>query len=100
MTESANEAIIRSGYQAYAEGDVARMLEFVDPDLEWTYLDPAVEDPQPEICHGRGELETALQRLLDRGLRPHLEEVRGRGDRHHGGGAYPGDRRIPGSPGR
>jgi hypothetical protein len=31
MTESANEAIIRSAYQAYAEDDLARMLQFVDP---------------------------------------------------------------------
>ena len=81
MTESPNETIIRSAYQAYADGDVARMLEFVDPDLESTYLDPAVEDPQPEICHGRGELQTALLHLQDRGLRSYLEEVRGPRDR-------------------
>jgi ketosteroid isomerase-like protein len=81
MTESANEAIIRSAYQAYAERDVARMLEFVDPDLEWTYLDPAEEDPQPQICHGRGELETALQHQLDHGLSSFLEELRVHGDR-------------------
>jgi ketosteroid isomerase-like protein len=41
MTETASEAIIRSAYEGFAEGDLARMLQFVDPDLEWTYLDPA-----------------------------------------------------------
>jgi ketosteroid isomerase-like protein len=46
MAQSTNEAVIRSAYEAYAEGDLARMLEFVDPDLEWTYLDPAVTDAQ------------------------------------------------------
>jgi ketosteroid isomerase-like protein len=81
MTESAHEAIIRSAYQAYAEGDLARMLQFVDPDLEWTYLDPADEDPRPQVCHGRHKLETALKGLLDSGLRSYIEEVRGRGDR-------------------
>jgi ketosteroid isomerase-like protein len=81
MTQNINEAVIRSAYGQYAEGDLARMLEFVDPDLEWTYLDPAVEDPQPQTCHGRHELETSLQGLLDSGLRSHLEEVRGQGDR-------------------
>jgi ketosteroid isomerase-like protein len=81
MTQSTNEAVIRNAYEAYAEGDLARMLEFVDPGLEWTYLDPAVEDPQPQICHGRYELENALQGMLDSGLRSFLEEVRGQGDR-------------------
>jgi ketosteroid isomerase-like protein len=81
MTQSPNEAVIRSAYEAYTEGDLARMLKFIDPDLEWTYLDPAAEDPQPQICHGRHELEAALQALLDSGLRSYLEEVRGQDDR-------------------
>jgi hypothetical protein len=38
---SPNEAIIRSAYEGFAEGNLARMLQSVDPDLEWTYLDPA-----------------------------------------------------------
>jgi hypothetical protein len=29
------------------------MLEFVDPDLEWIYLDPALAHPIPQVCHGR-----------------------------------------------
>ena len=57
-----NANLIRRAYQAYASGDLQAMLQFVDPDLEWTYLDPGLEDPQPEVCNGRHELESALQR--------------------------------------
>ena len=81
MAQNTNEGVIRSAFEAYADGDLTRMLEFVDPDLEWTYLDPAMGDPQPQICHGRHELETALRGLLDSGLRSHLGEVHGQGDR-------------------
>ena len=52
--------LIRRAYEAYSRGDVATMLQFVDPDLEWTYLDPSLEDPEPRVCHGSHELETAL----------------------------------------
>jgi ketosteroid isomerase-like protein len=56
-----NAELVRRAYQAYASGDLARMLEFVDPDLEWTYLDPALEHPTPQVCHGRQELEQVLR---------------------------------------
>jgi ketosteroid isomerase-like protein len=76
-----NEWIVREAFLAYDRGDVARMMDFVDPDLEWTYLDPGLEDPQPQICHGREELEKALRRLADLGLRTELEAVVAAGDR-------------------
>ncbi|HZD01977.1 MAG TPA: nuclear transport factor 2 family protein [Actinomycetes bacterium] len=76
-----NVELIRRAYDAYAHGDLATMLEVVDPDLEWTYLDPSLEDPQPQVCHGRHELESALRRQAERGLRAQLEEVVGHGDR-------------------
>jgi ketosteroid isomerase-like protein len=76
-----NVALIRRAYDAYARGDLAAMLEVVDPDLEWTYLDPTLEDPQPQVCHGRHELESALARQAGRGLRAQLEEAVGHGDR-------------------
>jgi ketosteroid isomerase-like protein len=76
-----NADLIRRAYRAYASGDLQAMLEFVDPDLEWTYLDPSLEDPQPQVCHGRHELESALARQAGRGLRAQLEEVVGQGDR-------------------
>ena len=76
-----NADLIRRAYQAYANGDLQAMLEFIDPDLEWTYLDPSLEDPQPQVCYGRHELESALARQAGRGLRAQLEEVVGHGDR-------------------
>jgi ketosteroid isomerase-like protein len=69
------ETLIRTAYQAYAAGDIATMLAAVDTDLEWTYLDPGVEDPQPQVCCGRDELAVALRRQAERGLKTHLVEV-------------------------
>jgi ketosteroid isomerase-like protein len=76
-----NEWIVREAFLAYDRGDVARMMEFVDPDLEWTYLDPGLEDPEPQTLHGRTQLEKALHRQADRGLRPELEQVVASGDK-------------------
>lgn len=73
--------LIRRAYEAYCRGDVATMLGFVDPDVEWTYLDPTLEDPEPRVCRGRQELETALERQAERGLKAELEEVVARGNR-------------------
>lgn len=75
-----NEWIVREAFRAYDRGDIARMMDFMDPGLEWTYLDPEQEDPQPQTCHGRGELEKALRRQADQGLRAQLEEVIAAGD--------------------
>ena len=76
-----NVALIRRAYAAYESGDTAAMLDLIDPDLEWTYLDPSAIDPQPQVCHGRGELEAALAQQAQRGLRSRLEEVIGHGDK-------------------
>lgn len=76
-----NVGLVRRAYEAYARGDLTAMLEVVDPSLEWTYLDPSLEDPEPRVCHGRRELERALQRQAARGLRTELEEVVGHGER-------------------
>ncbi|HEY1332283.1 MAG TPA: nuclear transport factor 2 family protein [Actinomycetota bacterium] len=73
-------SVIREAYGAYAAGDVDTMLGYVDPELEWTYLDPAEEDPPPRVCHGRRELEVALRRQLGQGLTAQLEETVGNGD--------------------
>ena len=85
-----NVELIRSAYEAYARGDLKTMLQFVDPDLEWTYLDPSFEDPDPQVCHGRHEFETVLQRQAKRGLKAELEEVAGKGDRVMVGVRTPG----------
>jgi uncharacterized protein len=76
-----NEQLVRRAYEAYAAGDVTTMMQFVDTNLEWTYLDPAFEDPDPQVCHGTQELAVALQRQARRGLKSRLEEVHGNGDR-------------------
>jgi ketosteroid isomerase-like protein len=52
----------------------------VDPDLEWTYLDPALEHPTPQVCHGRQELEQVLRHWAEHGLRAELEEVTSAGE--------------------
>jgi ketosteroid isomerase-like protein len=39
------------------------------------------DDPEPEVCHGRRELETVLQRQAQRGLKSELEEALVYGDR-------------------
>ena len=75
-----NEELIRIAYDAYSRGDLATMLQLVDPDLEWTYLDPSFEDPEPQVCHGRHELAAALQRQAEHHLKADLEEVAVRGD--------------------
>jgi ketosteroid isomerase-like protein len=81
MPSDQNVDLVRLAYEAYGRGDAHTMLSFVDPDLEWTYLDPAFEDPEPEVCHGRHELEQAVARRAGLGLTSELEEVIGKGDR-------------------
>ena len=76
-----NVVAVRTAYEAYANGDLQTMLEFVHEDLEWTYLDPALAAPEPQVCHGRVELEQALVHWAEHGFRAELEEVEGKGDR-------------------
>jgi ketosteroid isomerase-like protein len=42
---TANETLVRTAYAAYEQGDVTALLDTVDPDLEWTYLDPSEANP-------------------------------------------------------
>ena len=67
-----NEWIVREAFLAYDRGDVTRMMDFVDPEVDWTYRDPDLEDSEPQVCHGRGALEKALRRQADLGLRAQL----------------------------
>jgi uncharacterized protein len=76
-----NESLVRAAYQAYGRGDLAGMLEIVDPDLEWTYLDPSLPDPEPQTCHGREELRWALEAQAEHGLRSQVEELASSGDK-------------------
>jgi ketosteroid isomerase-like protein len=65
------ESVVRAAYAAYARGDVAGVLEFVHPELEWTYLNPMEANPAPQTCHGREELARAS------GARPRWDCFRG-----------------------
>ena len=75
-----NEWIVREAFLAYARGDLARMMEFVDPDLEWTDVGPGQEDCEG-VRAGRGELEEALRRQASTGARAELEEVVASGEK-------------------
>ena len=76
-----SEWIVREAFLAYDRGNITQMMDFVDPDLEWTYLDPSLEDLRPQTCRGRGELEKALRRQAEQGLRAELEEVIATGEK-------------------
>ncbi len=76
-----NENLIRGAYEAYARGDLTAMLAVVDPDLEWTFLDPAFPHPDPQTCHGRDQLAEGLRRQARRGLKSQVEEVIGNEDK-------------------
>lgn len=75
-----NEWIVREAFLAYDRGDFARMMEFVDPGLQWTYLDLGLADSPPQVVLGREELENVLRRQAELGLRSELEEVVAAGD--------------------
>ena len=75
-----NADLIWRAYEAYANGDLASMLEFVDPDLEWTYLDPALEYPTPQVCHGHHELEPGLRAAGPSMASAELDEVASGGE--------------------
>ncbi len=75
------EALVREAYAAYGQGDTAKMTALVHPDLEWTYLDPAFEDPEPQTCHGRPRLLQALAGQAEQGLMSVIEEIASSGDK-------------------
>ena len=70
-----DESVVRAAYEAYGRGEVNRLLELVHPDLEWTYLDPSMQNPQPQTCHGREQLAWVLGQQDDRGFVSQVEEI-------------------------
>jgi len=79
--EIAPAETVRSAFEAFLRGDLTALQELVDVDLEWTYLDPTVEDPTPATCRGRQELEKATGQWAKMGLATQLEELDGVGDK-------------------
>ena len=55
-------AIVRRAFEAFLAGDIQGLRESVDSELEWTFLDPSFADPTPATCHGRAELEKAVEK--------------------------------------
>lgn len=76
-----SESLVRRAFVAFAGGDVDAVLELVDPDFEWTFLDPSVADPEPQVCHGRDELAYWIGRPSRSGSPFELVEIAGFGDR-------------------
>jgi ketosteroid isomerase-like protein len=75
MAIDANEAAIRAAYDAYTKGDIEALLAVFSRDLQWTYLDPGVENSAPQVCRGLVEMRRALRRQMDQGLTARIEEV-------------------------
>jgi len=76
-----NETLVRNAFDALARGDVQAMLELVDPDLEWTFLEPTEVDPEPQVCRGRDQLAYWVGRDSGWRIRPELEELVSFGER-------------------
>jgi ketosteroid isomerase-like protein len=57
MAEKDLETLVRNAWDAYGRGDIEGLLEYVDPNLTWTFLDPSEPappgQPGPEPA-GRG----------------------------------------------
>jgi ketosteroid isomerase-like protein len=75
------EQVARQAYAGFAAGDVNAVLHLVDENLEWTFLDPSVPDPQPAVCRGRDQLAHWMGRGSGWMLRAELEEVVANRDR-------------------
>ena len=75
-----NEWIVREAFLAYDRGDVARMLDFVDPGRDASIPGPGLDASRPWQTGGREELEKVLRLQAQRGLRSELEEVVAAGD--------------------
>ncbi|HEY7011401.1 MAG TPA: nuclear transport factor 2 family protein [Streptosporangiaceae bacterium] len=76
-----NESLVRTAYAAFSQGDVATMLELVHPDLEWTFLDPAFENPDPRTCLGREQLQQVMERRGGLSPQADVEEIDSAGDK-------------------
>lgn len=75
---TAGVAVVRRAFEALARGDAQTMLADVDPDVEWTFLDPGQPAPEPSTCRGRMRLARLAENVRE-GLV--LDEVVPYGDR-------------------
>jgi ketosteroid isomerase-like protein len=100
MAHDSNEGAIRAAYDAYTNADIEGLLAVFSPDLEWTYLDPSVENPVPQVCRGLGETRRALRRQVSQGLTARIEEVLVNGSDVCCRDPPPGRRSVTRPPGR
>lgn len=64
MSEQANLELIRQGYDAYAKGDLARLLSYMAPDIEWDIpVVPGV--PFTGMRHGRDQVEAFFRQVIE-----------------------------------
>lgn len=75
LGDSAMLARLRLAYEAFLQGNLQPILQLVAPDVEWTFLDPSLENPYPQVCHGRAQLQAALRARSASGLRTELEQL-------------------------
>ncbi len=75
------EQVARQAYAGFAAGDVTAVLNLVDENLEWTFLDPSVPDPQLAAYRGRGLVRPLDSRGSGWMFRAQLEEVVANRDR-------------------
>jgi ketosteroid isomerase-like protein len=76
-----NVELIRGAYEAYARGDLAAMLQVLDLELEWTYLDPAWRILSHRSATAATSSSPRRSARPERGLRAQLEEIVEHGDR-------------------
>jgi ketosteroid isomerase-like protein len=71
---------VRHGYEAFANGDIAAVLDFFDPDVEWRMAD---DEPDARTFHGHQQILQFWAETLDtfEWFRFDLEEVLAVGDR-------------------
>lgn len=48
--------LVHNPYVAFARGNSGMVLALAVAELEWTFLDPSIEDLEPQSCHRRGQL--------------------------------------------
>jgi ketosteroid isomerase-like protein len=72
MSQAAVELVMR-GYWAFVAGDLVTVADMLDPDVEWSSVDPEMSDGRDEV------VEILAERFAD-GYRIELERCIGVGD--------------------
>jgi ketosteroid isomerase-like protein len=82
MQEQENLELIKQGYDAYAKGDLSRLLALMSPDIEWDI--PTIPGvPFTGMRHGRDQVEAFFREVAEsQRLRNfHVGEMIAQGDR-------------------